>query len=176
MARPAFSLTAADPMSSVIAEVQLGPARLPGNGWRGGSVCEELKRQTLVTGRRAVSRKGSPAQRHPSQSQDSSCSKWKWFIYWEDYHVISIIVSTGNKSLAIILYLAVTSDISITPIERWGDHCRGKWYNKRVFLYYKVSQSSYRVIFLTKTFVCNLISPEKLWEVEWKFWEMFGKE
>ena len=74
MARPAFSLTAADPMSSVKAEVRLGPARPPGSGWRGGSGCEELRRQTLGTGRPAVSRKGSPAQRHPSQSQDSSCS------------------------------------------------------------------------------------------------------
>ena len=79
----------------------------------------------------------------------------------EDNHVISIIVSTGYKSLSFILYLAVTSEISLT----WGgerDRCQGKQYNKGVFLDYKVSQSSYRVIFLTKTFVCNLISPEKL--------------
>ena len=93
----------------------------------------------------------------------------------KDVYMISIIVSTGYKSMSFILYLAVTSEISLT---RWGerDWCQGKRYNKGVFLDYKVSQSSYRVIFLTKTFVCNLISPEKLWEVEWKFWEMLEKE
>ena len=93
-------------------------------------------------------------------------------VYWKVKTITWFLLSyqqvTNLCHLFFTWQLQVTSEISLT----WGgerDRCQGKQYNKGVFLDYKVSQSSYRVIFLTKTFVCNLISPEKLWEVEWKF-------